>query len=137
MKCSQVSLAVVLAHFTSLLLNNLIICFVFRHRNLQSEARATHLLYSGRTDVWSLTSRSFTWVTMANFQLSSTWVRLEQVFPLGDSSEDRHLYYQHVSTLKSTDISAFKMIVGNRIIPDLLCPNVMAPVSISELHMLS
>lgn len=57
---------------------------------LQSEASVTHRLYSGRTEAWSWISRSFTWVRIANFQLSSTWVRLEQVLPLVYSAEDRN-----------------------------------------------
>lgn len=41
----------------------------------------THRLYSGRTDAWSLMSSSFMRVKMANFQLSSIWVKLLQALP--------------------------------------------------------
>lgn len=83
--------------------NRLTSCFFalfFSHLWSPSKAVSTYLLYSGRTEAWSLTSRSFTWVTMANFQLSSTWVRFEHVLPLLYSTGDRHEKEQCV-TIKS------------------------------------
>lgn len=80
-------------------------------QSVQSEASATHLLYSGRTEAWSLISRSFTWFRMANFQLSSTWVRFEHILASVCSARDRNWFSHDLKRwriLSSTNTSGFK-----------------------------
>lgn len=58
-------------------------------------ATSSHLVYSGRREAWSLISMSFTCVRMANFQLSRTWVRLEQLLPLVGSAGHKESAFQN------------------------------------------